>query len=496
MKFPFLPALLLASAPLAHAAPPNVVILYADDLGYGDISCNGATAVRTPNIDRLAKEGLKFRAGYATASTCTPSRFSLMTGKYPFRQNGTGILPGDAALIIPTGQPTLPSVLKAAGYRTAAVGKWHLGLGGKGGIDWNKPVSPGPNQVGFDHSFIMPATADRVPCVYMEDGRVVGLDPADPIKVSYRHRLEGEAPPLEKDQRKVQSDPQHSMGFVNGVGRIGHMTGGTKALWKDEDMSATFCKQAVDFIRASKDKPFFLYYACHNIHVPRVPGPQFVGKTSMGPRGDSIVEADWQVGEVLRVLDELKLADNTLVILSSDNGPVVNDGYLDQSVVKLGDHKPAGPWRGGKYSNYEGGTRVPFLVRLPGRVKPGTTSDAMVSQVDLARSLAKLAGASVAADAFPDSKDVLPALLGESPTGREEIVGLGSQVTLRRGSWKYIPATGGKKASTPDQLYDLATDPGEKTNLAATKPEEIKQLAARLKEITSKVTPREPVTEE
>ena len=318
------PVVLLALLPFAAAAEtPNIILIYADDLGFGDVSCNGATAVRTPNIDRIAKEGVNFSAGYATSATCTPSRFSMLTGKYAWRQEGTGILPGDAALIIDPAQPTLPGMLQKAGYRTGVVGKWHLGLGGKGGVDWNQPIKPSPNEVGFDFSHIMAATGDRVPCVYVEDGKVVNLDPADPIEVSYKQAFPG-LPTGTKDRATLKLDWSHghNMAIVNGIGRIGYMKGGTKALWKDEDMADHFTGQALRFIRESKDGPFFLYFALHDIHVPRVPHPRFVGKTSMGSRGDAIVQADWQVGEVLRLLDELELAQNSIVIFSSDNGPV------------------------------------------------------------------------------------------------------------------------------------------------------------------------------
>ena len=466
---------LLALLPFAAAAEtPNIILIYADDLGFGDVSCNGATAVRTPNIDRIAKEGVNFSAGYATSATCTPSRFSMLTGKYAWRQEGTGILPGDAALIIDPAQPTLPGMLQKAGYRTGVVGKWHLGLGGKGGVDWNQPIKPSPNEVGFDFSHIMAATGDRVPCVYVEDGKVVNLDPADPIEVSYKQAFPG-LPTGTKDRATLKLDWSHghNMAIVNGIGRIGYMKGGTKALWKDEDMADHFTGQALRFIRESKDGPFFLYFALHDIHVPRVPHPRFVGKTSMGSRGDAIVQADWQVGEVLRLLDELALAQNSIVIFSSDNGPVIDDGYKDQAEEKLGGHKPAGPWRGGKYSIHEGGTRVPFLLRWPARVKPGKASAAMVSQIDFAASFAKLTGREAS---FPDSENVLPALTGESDKGRDHVIEHANQLAIRAGDWKFIP---GKK-DQPGQLHDLSKDPGESKNLASVNPEKRDELRALL----------------
>lgn len=464
----------------AHAARPNIVLIYTDDLGYGDVSCNGATAVKTPHIDRIAKEGINFSAGYCTSATCTPSRFSLLTGKYAFRQKGTGILPGDAALIIDPAQPTLQGALKKAGYRTGVVGKWHLGLGDKSGVKWNQEIKPSPNEIGFDFSYIMAATGDRVPCVYVQNGKVVNLDPADPIEVSYRKPFPGLPTGVShRSELKMDWSNGHNMAIVNGIGRIGYMKGGTKTLWKDENMADDFAKQAVRFIRESKEQPFFLYYALHDIHVPRVPHPRFVGKTTMGPRGDAIVQADWQVGEVLRVLDELKLAENTLVIFTSDNGPVLDDGYKDGAKEKLGNHKPAGPFRGGKYSSFEGGTRVPFVLRWPAKVAPGKSSAALVSQIDFAASFAKLAGANAK---FPDSRDATAALLGENETGRDHVVQQAKELAIRMGDWKWIPNTKSNPAAggANGSLFNLAQDPGENHNIAKEHPEKAKQLAAKL----------------
>ena len=473
------------------AERPNILLIYADDIGYGDFGCYGAYSVPTPNVDRLAQEGLRFTSAYASSATCTPSRYSLLTGEYAFRQKGTGILPGNAALIIRPGRATLPSVLQQAGYQTAVVGKWHLGLGDQGKLDWNSEIRPGPREIGFDYSFIMAATGDRVPCVYIEDGKIVGLNPADPIRVSYNDPFPGEPTGVTaRDTLKLDWSHGHNMAVVNGIGRIGHMTGGKAALWVDEDMADTFTRRAVAFLeRQKKERPFLLYFATHDIHVPRVPHPRFVGKTSMGARGDAIVQFDWCVGELLAALDRRGLTRETLVILTSDNGPVLDDGYQDGAVEKLGHHKPAGPWRGGKYSAFEGGTREPLIVRWPGRVKPGV-SDAIVSQVDFPASLAALVGQKFPAKEGPDSQNVLPALLGDSKSGRGHVVEYAGILALRQGNWKYIEpgnrplrraGTNVELGSDPaGLLFNLIVDPGETNNLAAAQPEKLKALAAQL----------------
>jgi len=482
--------LLISWAAGANASRPNIVLIYGDDIGYGDFACYGGSGARTPAVDRLASRGIRFTSAYCTSATCTPSRYSLLTGEYAFRKRGTGVLPGDAALIIEPGRTTLPSMLKKAGYATAAVGKWHLGLG-REKIDWNGTIRPGPLDIGFDYCFIMAATGDRVPCVYVENDRVVNLDPADPIDVSYTTPFSDELDGVKnRDQLKLDWSHGHNMAVVNGIGRIGYMKGGRRARWVDEDMADTFVSRAVSFIEreSAGGKPFFLYFATQDIHVPRVPHPRFVGATTMGPRGDALVQFDWCVARIMAALERLNLAENTLVILTSDNGPVLDDGYKDDANEKLGDHKPAANLRGGKYSLFEGGTRVPLIVSWPARVKSGL-SDAQISQVDFLASLAALTGQALAATEGPDSLDNLAALLGESRVGREHILEHSGNVAIRVGDWKYIPPAQTReglgpwrnaKIDAPGALYNLADDPGEARDLAAQQPERVKQMQAKL----------------
>ena len=477
------------------ATPPNIIILYADDLGFGDIGCYGASTIPTPNLDRLAREGVRFHQGYATAATCTPSRFSLLTGSYPWRNQRAQILDGDDPLIIEPGTPTLPGMLRDAGYATGVVGKWHLGRG-EGSLDWNDGVRPGPNDVGFDFSYIMAATNDRVPTVYLQDGRVVNLDPADPIQVTYEDRpFPGELTGRDHPELlRMKYSHGHDGTIVNGVSRIGHMRGGEAARWTDETMAETFLQQAIGFMETHQDRPFFLYYAFHQPHVPRLPGPRFQGATPHGPRGDVIVEMDWCVGEVLDALERLGLRENTLVIFSSDNGPVLDDGYEDGAAALVDGHCPAGPLRGGKYSLYDGGTRVPFILSWPARVTPGE-SEALVSHVDFYASFAALIGQPLPVQAAPDSFDVLDALLGRSEQGRDELVveGIAAKTVMRQGDWTYIPSYPGpalfphvniETGNAPEpQLYDLSQDIGQIRNLAAERPDLVAALDARLKEI-------------
>ena len=468
----------LSSLNAAEPAKPNVILIYADDLGYGDIGCYGATAIKTPALDRIAAEGLRFTDGHCAASTCTPSRYAMMTGEYAWRKKGTHILTGDAHAIIRPDRFTLASMFKNAGYMNGVVGKWHLGLGDEK-IDWNSEIKPGPLEIGFDYSWLIPATGDRVPCVYVENHRVAGLDPNDPIKVDYQKKV-GDWPTGREnpDQLKLKAAFGHDMTIVNGIGRIGWMTGGKRALWKDEDMADVLTEKVTSFIDQYKDKPFFLYFSLHDPHAPRVPHPRFVGKTELGPRGDVIVQIDWCVEQILAKLDQLKIADNTLIIFSSDNGPVLVDGYSDGAAARNGKHKPAGPWRGGKYGVNEGSTRVPFLLRWPARIKPGV-SDALVSQVDFIASFAALTGQKLPDSAAPDSIDILPALLGESKVGRDHFIEQGGRdvTPIRVGSWKAF-------RSKMPQLFNLDDDPTESKNLAEQHPEKVAEMFQKLDAIT------------
>lgn len=472
---------------------PNIIIIYADDLGYGDVSAYGDGLLQTPNIDKLANGGMKFTKGYAASSTCTPSRYALLTGTYPWRNKSAHILPGSAPLIIDTAQLTIPRMLRKQGYYTGVVGKWHLGLG-SGNTDWNKHISPSPNEVGFDYSFIMAATQDRVPTVYIKNGDVVGLDANDPIEVSYKEKFPDEITGKEHPELlKMKFSHGHDGTIVNGISRIGHMRGGEKAHWIDENMSDTFLVKAQQYIKAHKDEPFFLYYGLQQPHVPRTPNQRFVGKSGMGPRGDAIVEEDWNVGQIMKTLKEEGLLENTLIIFSSDNGPVLDDGYMDDAVEKNGSHKPWGPYRGGKYSLYEAGTRLPFITYWKGHITPGE-SDAMVSQIDILNSLASFTGSDLKSG---DGENLIDVFLGKSSSGREAVViEATGRTAYRKDNWVMIPPYKGVSLSrfvnietgnSPEfQLFNIKDDPGQKTNLADKNETKLQEMITEFEKVRGK----------
>lgn len=479
---------------------PNVIVIMADDLGYGDLSCYGAKDFETPYIDQLAAEGIRFTNGYCSASTCTPTRYSFLTGTYAFRKPNTGIAPPSSPSVIPAGTPTIASMLNDVGYSTAVIGKWHLGLGGEDGPDWNGELKPGPLEFGFDHCFLLPTTNDRVPQVYVEDHRVLNLDPNDPLWVGNKKPSEDHPTGItHRETLKMDWTHGHNSTIHNGISRIGFYTGGHSARFRDEDLADKWVEKSVEWIEAKKEEPFFLFFASHDLHVPRIPHERFQGVTPLGFRADSIVQLDWCVGELMKAVDRLGLAENTLFVFCSDNGPVMDDGYADEALEKLGDHKAAGPYSGGKYSIYEGGTRTPLITRWKGTIEPGV-SEELVTTIDLYGSLAALTGGEIPEEGALDSFDVMGAFLGEAEAkGRDHFVqqdnGKGGNYGFRSGDWK-LQRHDSKKtrnlvvekllenSTVPRfQLFDLSKDPAEKNNVVDQYPEVAEELKAQLEEI-------------
>lgn len=504
----FLFLLLPILADAAETQKPNVIVIMADDLGYGDLSCYGATDFETPNIDQLAAEGVRFTSGYCSASTCTPTRYSFLTGTYAFREKGTGIAPPSSPALIQAGTPTVASMLQEVGYKTAVIGKWHLGLGGESGPDWNGDLKPGPLEIGFDHCFLLPTTNDRVPQVYVQDHRVLNLDPNDPLWVGKKKPSEDHPTGItHRDTLKMDWTHGHNATIHNGISRIGFYTGGEAARFRDEDLGDKWVEKSVEWMTKHKEEPFFLFFASHDLHVPRMPHERFQGATPLGYRADSIVQLDWCVGELMKKADELGIAENTLFVFCSDNGPVMDDGYADEALEKLGDHRAAGPFSGGKYSVYEGGTRTPFITRWKGKIDPGI-SDEIVTTIDLYASLAALTGGELPSDAALDTADVLSAMLGEkNAKGREEFVqqdnGNNGNYGFRSGNWKLQRHAKGKARNVvveqllentevpENQLFNLEQDPGEKENVIESNPEIAETLKKRLDEIIESGRTRE-----
>jgi arylsulfatase A-like enzyme len=403
---------------------------------------------------------------------CTPTRYSLITGQYSWRQTGAGLNKGvansDSPLLIPAAMTTAPGLLKGAGYRTAVIGKWHLGFG-LAKPDYNKELRPGPLETGFDEYFGFPGTNDRIPTVFVRDHAVVGLDPSDQITYSFD---------------SVEAKNLGLSPWAAGRNRIGWAKGGKSAWWKDTEIAGTLIRECVQFIERNKEKKFFLLYTPHNVHAPTIPHPSFAGKSGLGSRVDSLLELDSAIGEILQTLDQLKLSDETMIIYSSDNGAYVNDEN---------GHRPTGPFRGKKSQLWEGGLRVPFIVRWPARVKPGISEDT-VSTIDVAATVCAAAGVALPKDALPDSFNLLPAILAEkNGLKRSNLVLMSGNgdLAIRSGKWKYIPdlavADGwysGKKQDPKSKprpaLFDLSKDPGETENLIKDHPAEARNLADQL----------------
>ena len=429
---------------------------------------------------------------HACASTSTPSRYALLTGQYPFRRTGTDVAAGNAGMIIQPEQTTVADLMHRAGYATAAIGKWHLGLGSRTAAqDWNGQLDLTPRDLGFDYHYIMAATADRVPCVYIENGRVAHHDASAPIEVSYHQPFAGEPTGRTHPHllTKLRPSHGHDQSIVNGISRIGYMKGGGKALWTDETIADSILTHALSFIEAHQSEPFFMYLCTNDIHVPRMPHERFRGKSAMGLRGEAILQFDWTVQQLTAELRRRNLDRNTLLIITSDNGPVLDDGYADQAIELAGSHRPGGPWRGGKYSSFEAGSAVPFIVCWPEGVKGGRTSDALASLIDVPATLAALAGVEVKEGDAPDSENHLSTWLGRDKHPRDFALSMAANrnVVLRTQRYKYIaPSDGGpiitwgpkiETGNSPQpQLYDLSRSRYEQDNLAGSKPKVLHRL--------------------
>lgn len=499
-------SLAMLSSARATETPPNVVLIFADDLGYGDLGCYGATKVQTPNIDRLAAEGRRFTDAHSVSAVCTPSRYALLTGQYPVRANGGrgvwGPAPITSPLIVDTTKTTIADVFKNSGYDTAVVGKWHLGFG-KERNTWKEPLRPGPQDLGFDYYFGMPVVNSAPPYVYVENDRVDGSDPDDPL-VFLGRNAKGATP--------ITPIPPEA------ANRSSNAFGGAKEahrLFNDYQVGTTFAKKSVEWIKQRKDKPFFLYLATTNIHHPFTPAKRFQGTSQCGLYGDFIHELDWIVGEVLTCLDNNGLSDNTLVIFTSDNGGMFNFG--GQAAFKAG-HRQNGDLLGFKFGVWEGGHRVPMIVRWPGKVKAGTTSNQLIGNVDMLATFAALTDQKLDKPQQADSVNMLPAFVDEPEQPiRDHLVlapNKGTHLSVRKGKWMYIPARGSggfggrkpsdhtfagpaaasfvgsvnsdiefgkiKKDAPPAQLYDLEADVNQTKNVFNEHPEVVKELTSLL----------------
>ncbi|MEL0652310.1 arylsulfatase [Algibacter sp. TI.3.09] len=471
---------------------PNIVLINADDLGYGDLSCYGATKLHTPNIDKLAKEGRMFTDAHAASAVCTPSRYALLTGEYPVRHgslNSPVFLKNK--LVIDTQKETIASILKKAGYATACVGKWHLGFGTTEPVDWNKPLTPGPNELGFDYYYGVPVVNSHPPFVYVENHDVVGLTEDDPFVYG------------QKAKTKKVFEKMH----LNAIG------GADKAhvLYVDDQVGTHLKDKAVSWMKSQKENPFFMYFATTNIHHPFTPAPQFIGTSESGLYGDFVHELDWIVGEVMQTLEEMGVAENTLVLFTSDNGGMFN--ATGQEAWKDG-HRLNGDLLGFKFDAWEGGHRIPFIAHWPNKIKAAEVSNQLICNVDMLATFAALTGQKLEAGQGMDSKNILAAITGQTNKQIRNEVLLAPQkkshLTLRKGKWLYIGAQGGggftsskqgthgfggpaaisfageinsdiengkiKKDAPPAQLYNLEIDISQTNNLYAQYPEVVKEM--------------------
>jgi len=491
-----LPSSLFLTSCNPKGKPPNILIIYSDDLGYGDVGVyNPESKVPTPNLDKLAAEGIRFTDAHSPSTVCTPSRYSLLTGRMAFRAGMTGVFTGAGGpSLIEDGRLTLAQMLKDRGYATACVGKWHVGLTfydkvgqpiNENGleavqrIDYSRPITGSPIQRGFDYFFGTACcpTTDWL-YAYIDGDRI----PVPPTQILDRGPLPKH--PYSRDNRPGMIAPDYDLEEVDLV-----------FLEKSRAWLENHC-------RTNPDQPFFLYHSTQAVHLPSFPAEEFKGKTQAGPHGDFIFELDCVVGELLKTLDRLGMADNTLVLFSSDNGPETTTTI---HMRRDHGHDPARPWRGMKRDQWEGGHRVPLMVRWPGKIGAGRITDQMTSLTDVMATVAAVVKADLPEDAAEDSYNMLPVLLGRQGDGpvREYLIQQSSRkdsLSIRRGPWKYLDhqGSGGNNyernellqeyiiedtaREAPGQLYNLNSDPGERNNLYFENPEVVSELKRKLEE--------------
>ena len=454
---------------------PNIVYILADDLGYGDLSCYGATAIQTSNLDQLAQEGIRFTDAHAPSAVCTPTRYSVLTGRYCFRSRlKEGVLWGHSEPLIETDRLTVPSFLKRQGYMTTCIGKWHLGLGwGRDGseIDYSQPIENGPIDLGFDDYFGISASLDMPPYCFIENNHTAGI------------------PTVEKEPKDFSQK-----------GRNGLMTPG----WKDEAVNKTLTEKAVSYIedhaKNSPDQPFFMYFPLTGPHTPWTPAAEFKNKSGIGPRGDMILELDWTVGRIAETLKEEGMWENTLFLFTSDNGP-----HPNTEEITVHSHKPAGDLRGQKADIWDGGHRIPFIASWPEKIAPGSISNELICLTDLLGTCAALFNEELPEDTGEDTINMLPALTGGRSLRNTAVHhSISGMFAIRSGKWKLIqgkgsggfesgnkdtqviglPAQGIWEADhAPGQLYDLSVDESENKNVYLEHPDIVRELTVKLIEI-------------
>ncbi|MDQ8180273.1 arylsulfatase [Pelagicoccus sp. SDUM812005] len=493
-----------SEASAARGGLPNVVLIVAEDLGYGDLGCYGATRVRTPHIDGLAERGRRFTDAHSASAANSPSRYALLTGQYPFRVDLWAPVRNTSGLVIDPETFTIADLFKKKAYATGFVGNWQLGFGA-GETDWSKPLRPGPLELGFDSYFGIPVINSVSPFLYVENDRPLGHDPADPL-VFIGSKRPDEATPLKPLPPESEVGQRSENAFSGAV--EAHES------YDDFEQGIRHTEKAVEWIRSQDDGPFFLYFSALNIHHPYTPAERFRGSSEAGVYGDYLHELDWMVGEIVACLEERGQLDDTLIVFTSDNGGMFSK--IAQDAYQLG-HENNGSLLGYKFGAWEGGHRVPFILSWPGKVEAGSVSEELLCTMDL---LATFAAITEQAAPAGDSLNQLPTFLGETrePVRKELVIAARQEehLSLRKGKWMYIPFQGSggfrgkqpgqngfagpaaasyagrensdiengriKESAPPGQLYDLERDLSQTTNRYRDYPHRVERMASLLNE--------------